>query len=282
MPHDQDTVNLDVERIQRWMQAVIVNPGDVEQAIRSPEATSEIPAESLGEVVTPSHSMTSAERVDVYHGMYLLRMVEALEYDYPTLKHYLGQESFEELVREYVQVHPSRSYTLNRLGDHLPEYLETRHDWADSGFLADLARFERAITEVFDEAESPVLTAEELQSVPTEAWESARLKPIAAFRLLELKHAVVPHLKAYHSDQLSPRPRRRNTWVAIYRRDFSPLYLELSRAEHDLLRALVDGTSLAESLAAAAVKVRSGQRQEKIFRWFRTWVAEGLFSAVET
>ncbi|MCG6963361.1 MAG: hypothetical protein LJE95_08855, partial [Acidobacteria bacterium] len=187
----------------------------------------------------------------------------------------------EQLVREYVQVFPSRSYTLNRLGDHLPEYLDARKEWADSQFLADLARFELAITQVFDEAESPVLTAEELQAVPAQAWESARLRPIAAFRLLELKHAVVPHLKAYHNDRPSPRPRRRNTWVAVYRREFSPLYLELSRAEHNLLRALVDGTPLAEALATAAVNVRSGQRQEKIFRWFRTWVAEGLFSSVE-
>ena len=270
-----------IERIQRWMQAVIVNPGDVDQAIRSPEAASQIPAERLEEVVTPSHSMTSAERVEVYHGMYLMRMNEALEYDYPTVKHYLGEDGFEQLVREYVQVFPSTSYTLNRLGDHLPGYLETRTDWADSQFLADLARFELAITQVFDEAESPVLTAEELQSVPTEAWETARLKPIAAFRLLELKHAVVPHLKAYHHGQPSPRPRRRNSWVAVYRREFSPLYLELSRAEHDLLKALVEGTSLAEALATAAMTVRSSQRQEKIFRWFRTWVAEGLFSSVE-
>lgn len=281
MRREQNRNDDGIERIQRWMQAVIVNPADVDQAIRSPEATSEIPADRLGEVVVPSHSMTSAERVEVYHGMYLLRMVEALEYDYPTVKHYLGEDAFEELVREYVQVFPSRSYTLNRLGDHMPEYLESREEWADSQFLADLARFELAITQVFDEAESPVLTAEELQSVPTEAWESARLEPISAFRLLELKHAVVPHLKAYHHDRPSPRPRRRNTWVAVYRRDFSPLYLELSRAEHDLLQALVEGTPLAEALAAAAVKVRSTQRQEKIFRWFRTWVAEGLFSGVD-
>ncbi|MCG6964869.1 MAG: DNA-binding domain-containing protein, partial [Acidobacteria bacterium] len=95
MRREQKQTGPGIERLQRWMQAVIVSPGDIDDAIRSPEATSEIPAERLEEVVKPSHSMTSAERVEVYHGMYLLRMVEALEYDYPTVKHYLGEDSFE-------------------------------------------------------------------------------------------------------------------------------------------------------------------------------------------
>ena len=60
------------------MQEVVVHPGTVEQAIASPEAEREFYSERLAEVVLPSHSMTSAERVGFYHGMYLMRMEEAL------------------------------------------------------------------------------------------------------------------------------------------------------------------------------------------------------------
>jgi hypothetical protein len=100
--------------------------------------------------------------------------------------------------------------------------------------------------------------------VPPEAWEHARLRPIAAFRLLRLRYSVVPHLEAYHQDRPSPTPRRRATWIAVYRRDYSVLRLELSRAEHELLRALSEGVPLGEALAAAGSSQESARQQDRV------------------
>ncbi|HSB62367.1 MAG TPA: DNA-binding domain-containing protein, partial [Vicinamibacteria bacterium] len=116
-------LDVPLDRLQRWMLGVIVHPSPVEAALREPSA--EVPAERIEEVLLPSPSLTAAERIDIYHGMYPLRMVEALESDYPALAHHLGDDAFRQLVVGYVQAHPSRSYTLNRLGDHLPEYVRT-------------------------------------------------------------------------------------------------------------------------------------------------------------
>jgi len=270
-----------LDRLQRWMQEVVVHPGTVEEAIQSDGAEHEIPSERLSEVILPSRSMTSAERVGVYHGMYLMRMEEALETDYPVIRYHLGDHQFAHLVREYVERYPSTSYTLNRLGDHLPQFFLDEPDWHEAAFLHDLARLELAMTEVFDEEESPVLSAAELEAVPPEAWEEARLRPIPAFRLLAFKHAVIPNLVAYHEDRPSPSPRRRATWVALYRRDYSVLRLELSRAEYDLLKEIVEGAPLGEALATAAAS-KSQRQQAKVFRWFRTWISEGLFTAIES
>jgi len=272
----------ELDRLQRWMQEVVVHPGTVEEAVASGGAEREISSERLGEVVLPSHSMTSAERIGVYHGMYLMRMEEALETDYPVIRYHLGDHQFAHLVREYVQRYPSTSYTLNRLGDYLPQFFLDESEWPQAAFLHDLARLELAMTEVFDEEETPVLGAAELEEVSPEAWEAARLRPIAAFRLLAFKHAVVPNLVAFHEDRPSPSPRRRASWVALYRRDYSVLRLELGRAEHDLLRAIVDGTPLGEALAVAAASTKSSRQQAKVFRWFRKWISEGLFTAIES
>jgi hypothetical protein len=227
----------ELERLQRWMQEVVVHPGTVEEAVTSAAAEREIPSDRLGEVVLPSDTMTSSERIGVYHGMYLMRMEEALETDYPVIRYHLGDVAFSHLVEAYVQRYPSRSYTLNRLGDHLPQFFLDEPEWPQAAFLHDLARLELAMTEVFDEQESPVLSAEELEAVPPDAWENARLEPIAPFRLLGFRYSVIPHLVAFHEDRPSPTPRRRAAWVALYRRDYSVLRLELSRAEHDLLKA---------------------------------------------
>ena len=55
----------ELNRLQRWMQEVVVHPGSVEEAIESEGAVQEIPSERLSEVVLPSHSMTSTDRVGV-------------------------------------------------------------------------------------------------------------------------------------------------------------------------------------------------------------------------
>jgi len=282
MSRDAARERPELDRLQRWMQEVVVHPGTVEDAIASSGAVQEIPAESLADVVRPSRSMTSAERIGVYHGMYLMRMEEALETDYPVIRYHIGDHQFSQLVQAYVRRFPSTSYTLNRLGDHLPHFFLDRPEWPQAAFLHDLSRLELAMTEVFDEVETGVLGAAELESVPPEKWEHSRLQPIAALRVLAFKYSVVPHLKAYHDDSPSPSPRRRASWAVIYRRDYSVMRLELRRAEHDLLSALVNGVPLGDALATAASAQKTARQQQKIFRWFRTWIAEGLFSSIKT
>jgi len=272
----------DLDRLQRWMHEVVVHPGTVEDAVAAEAAAREIPASDLEKVIRPSQSMTSAERIGVYHGMYLMRMEEALEADYPVIRYHIGDQQFSHLVRAYVQRHPSTSYTLNRLGDHVPQFFLDHPEWPQAAFLHDLARLELAMTEVFDERETPVLGAGDLESVAPESWENSRLRPIAALRVLDFRYSVIPHLEAFHNDQPTPSPRRRASWVVVYRRDYSVLRLELSRAEHDLLLSLVGGFPLGEALATAAAAQKSARQQQKIFRWFRTWISEGLFSGIET
>jgi hypothetical protein len=280
-PGQRDAHELRLDAMQRWLQSVIVHPGEVEDAIASPEAARELPPERLGELIRPSHSLTSAERVEIYHGMYLLRMVEALEADYPALRHFLGEADFERFVTDYVQVYPSRSYTLNRLGDHVPQFFLDQTHRPHAAFLHDLARAELAVTQVFDEEETPPLTAEQAQRVPPEAWAAARLRPVAAFRLLALRHPVVPFLEAYKHDRPAPNPRRRPSWLVVYRQNYSVMRMELTRVEGELLSALAGGAPLGPAVAAAALELRASRREDKVFRWFRTWIAEGMFSALE-
>ncbi len=269
-----------LDTVQRWLQAVIVYPGDVEEAIASPDAAGEVAPERLEELVRPSHLLTSAERVEIYHGMYLLRMVEALEADYPAVRHFLGEEAFERLVIEYVGTFPSRGYTLNRLGDHLPAFLGEHRERPHAVFLADLARYELAVTEAFDERESPILSPDAVKAIPATAWPMARLEPVAAFRLLALRHPVTPHVEASKLGSAPPAPRRRQCWIAVYRRNYSVMRVDLSRAQYKLLSALASGTPLGEAVAAVVLQLRASRRESAVFRWFSSWVAAGMFSRV--
>jgi Putative DNA-binding domain len=268
-------------RMQRWLQEVVVHPGTVDEAIAS--ARRDLPPERLADVVLASRTLTPAERVEIYQRMYLLRMEEALGIDYPGLQHFLGQDGFRHLVRDYVATFPSRSYTLNRLGDHLAEFILTAPGLRHRSFCHDLARLELAMTEVFDEAETPAVSADVVAAVPPEKWPEVRLRPIAAFRLLAVRYPVNAYVSSVGGKaNRHPHPRRQDAWLAVFRREYGVHRLELTRPAYDLLSELASGRTLGDAVTAAARRRgAAAARETQLYRWFRQWMASGLFAGID-
>lgn len=255
--------------VQHWFQSVVVDPDEP----RDDEAAA---------VILPSPTLSPAERIGIYHGMYPLRMEEALASDYPALKHFLGDHHFRRFVHAYVQKHPSRSYTLNRLGDHVPDFIADYENLQRRDFCHELARLELAITEVFDAEEVKPLGTAEIEATPQEAWGAARFAPVPAFRLLAFHYPVNDYLQSVKDDDHDhPKAKRKDNWVAIHRRSFSLYRLDLTRPAHDLLADLVAGRALGDAIETALT--RRGRRRpssDELFRWFRDWVSGGIFRSV--
>jgi hypothetical protein len=270
-------------QLQRWMQAVVVHPGDIEAAAASEAARAEVPADRMGDVILPSKTLTPAQRLGIYHGMYLLRMEEAMASDYPALEHFLGDEGFFDLVRSYVQQHPSRNPSLNPLGHQLPEFVKTAAGVKRPDFCHELAQLELAVALAFDGPETPRLSEAEIAAVRPEAWETARLKPVGTFHLLHFRYPVNDYLQTVLDDNHDhPKARLKDSWIAVYRRDYMVYRLDLSRAAHDLLADLAGGTPLGEAISKAAkAGGRRAPSEQELSRWFRQWVSVGLFHSVE-
>ncbi len=267
--------------LQRWMQGVIVHPGRTDQALAASESASLVPTDRLGDVVLPSATLGPAERVGIYHDMYLLRMEEALATDYPGLSHFLGAPRWRRLVRGYVEAYPSRSYTLNVLGRDLARYVYDAPRISHAGFCRDLARLEWAITEAFDAPETPTLTEEDLSAVRPDAWEGARLVPTAAFRLLALDYNAGLYLDSLRDDAHDhPLPRRRPSWVAVCRRDYSVYRVPLTRPAFRLLSGLAEGLTVGEAVEECLRRSRPHPSGDQVFAWFREWSRAAVFRAV--
>jgi len=264
------------------MQAVIEQPGTVDEAVLSEAARAELDPSDVDRVVLPSTTLTAVERVGVYQGMYLLRMIEALEGDYPAVAHFLGEEKFAEVVTRYVAQHPSTSYTFNRLGERFPEFLKASRGIPRKSFVADLARLELAVTEVFDAPESAAWPADAVATIPEDAWPGAVLKPIAAFRLGAYGYPVNAYLQSVKEENHDhPDVGRKATFVAVWRKGFEVWRLDLSKPAYEFLGALAKGRPFGKAVAAAARGIQ-GNPGDQLFRWLRDWVAEGMFQGVVT
>jgi hypothetical protein len=252
------------EATVRWFQERVVAPH--ERGGRTPA-----PADRF---VLPSRLLRPEQRMAIYSDGYLARLVEALAADFPSVAKILGPRAFREKCRGYLSRFPSRSRSLNPLGRRLPEVL--------TGAARDLARVEAAMSEVFDAEAAEPLRPSDFQSIAPEELAGARLAFVPAFRLLELDHAVNPTIDAVrHERGTVPRPKRKRSWVAVYRKEFKVCRLDLAEAAHAALAALYRGRTVSQAVTAAARSWRGSppQLQTQIRRWFGGWASEGFFSS---
>ena len=67
-------------------------------------------------LVVSDGRLDAARRVAIYRHACVTRLVGALAEAYPALRQALGERRFEDLAREYVAAHPSRSASIRWFG----------------------------------------------------------------------------------------------------------------------------------------------------------------------
>ncbi|MFY9822460.1 MAG: DNA-binding domain-containing protein [Thermoanaerobaculia bacterium] len=292
-----------LDTVQQWFQAVVTHPDGVEGGVESEEAQALIflPRGEIEAVIRRSRNLTAAERIGIYANAYYARLLECIGDCFPVLKGALGEDVFNGFAFDYLQRYPSRSYTLDHLGESFPRFLdETRPGPEDGGsppgeigwpdFLIDLATLEWVLAKVFDgpgtEGQT-LLTSEALNVFPAERFAGARLHLVPCLRLVATRFPVNAYYtaarKAEDEGGEVPIPDPEPEYTAITRRDFIVRRYSLLPPQHTLLTALQSGATVAEALAAAAeVSDLDDEALAEEFReWFRVFTAEGFFQAIE-
>lgn len=233
-------------------------------------------------VISGSVALTASERIAIYRRGYRTRLVDCLRKTHPGLRHLLGDEVFDAFALDYLAAHPSRSYTLGRLGAQWPQHLEaTRPDrdaqprerWPD--FLVDLAQLESVFQDVYDGPGvegQPIVVSDDL---PCEPPESVTVRPVACLRLLHTRFPLVGYLGAVRRGEDPPLPAPAESFVVVNRRDWVVTLTELRAHEHAALGALLAG----EQLDGAARIAGCGAPE--LWHMVREWAGRGFLQAID-
>ena len=284
----------DLPTIQQWFQAVITSADGVSRGVDSSAAKGCIdisPAEIEG-VILPSQKRSSLQRLEVYANAYFARLTECLQAIYPIFAQTVGEELFAQFALGYLQQYPSRSYTLNRLGDHFVEFLnETRPaetsdapDWID--FIICLARLEWGIDQVFDGAGyegKPVIAPDQLQQLSPEAFWNAQAELVPCLQLFAFPFPINDYVTATKRSGDAQVPSPQPTWLALSRRDFIVRRIPLTSFEHALLAQMARGLPIGESIEAALTETEETENlPEVLAATFQKLAAEQLILAIKT
>lgn len=261
--------------LQEWLSQVVQHPRAADAAIRAAAPRSIFPAAAVraGQVVRPNDRMSPTDRLQVYSGAYLARLVEVMATDYPAVQHLVGERTFGELVAGYVQRHPSRHPNLNRFGREFPAFLRRRRRLRRAAFTAELARLELAVSRSFDAPEFTPLDPHAHAAVPESRWAGARLSLNPSVHLLALRWPTNDYYQAFR-DERSPRPPRPGArWLVVYRKADRVWRMNLTRPMHAVLGALGEGAPLGAA-------VRRVGAEDEVMGWFGSWARDGLFADV--
>jgi len=258
---------------QEWFAAIVSTPESEAPPVDE---------RSAARLVTPSKTLGSLERLEIYRRGYHARLIECLADDYPVLLHALGEAAFETLCRAYIARFPSTAPSLNYFGRHMADCCRSE-PLENPEFAADLARLEWAVVLGIHAPTAPALGFEDLSQVPAERWPSARFTVNPSLSILRLGYPVNGYLQSFRNGESPALPGPSPSTVAVYRTGRSIWRLELEPAMLTLVEALAAGETLQASLERVQASLAERPEAEAaalVSTCFRHTVSSGLFSAL--
>ncbi|NBB81772.1 MAG: DUF2063 domain-containing protein [Alphaproteobacteria bacterium] len=181
-------------------------------------------------------------RFAIYRSNTLISLTDSLLASFPAVYRVLGDHDFRIAAARYIRKHPPAMPQLLAYGDAFPDFLDGFAPARRRGFVADLARLERARQQALFAAEAEPLAPVALQAVPVEAYAG-------------LRFALHPTARLIASDGSDPGPDSvtgRPESVLVLRPQHGVEAHRLTPGDLALMSALGADRSLAEAAEAAA------------------------------
>jgi len=176
-----------LKKLESLLYRLITAPSGVAEGLA---AERELGADGLDAIVRGDDRLSAQERVDIYANMYFYRILDALKEDFPATVAVLGGDSFHNVVTGYILEYPPTEPSLLYCGRYLAAYLRDHPLRDGASFVADLARLERAIFEVFHGPDAAALGPDSLRAIAPTDWPAIKLAVHPSAQILALDWRV--------------------------------------------------------------------------------------------
>jgi len=183
-----------LDLLQLWMKTVITERGGLPEKL---ESAAQQHGLIIEDVVAEKRGLSSRKRLSIYTSGYVARLVDCMRADFPLLRRFVGDSVFDAFAKAYIVTEPPHSPSLFDLGARFPHFLEETKPQNDEALLdlpAEIARFERARTEVMrargteDDSARPSSLAGGLAALPNRDRCLGATPPSEHRRTLRIRH----------------------------------------------------------------------------------------------
>lgn len=222
----------------------------------------------------------STDLMGVYEHGYGARLTEVLAADYEKLLAALDQPAFDRMAAGYIDARPSRSPNARDFGQGLADYLAAAAEWRDAPWLAELARLEWALGEVYQAEDPPRLAIEAMAAVGPQDWPRLVFAVADDVRRIDARHGG-PEAWLALEDGDDPASAASvappGAWL-VWRQDDDARFRQLETAEAQAFDGLAEGLCFADLCQAAAVELGPTAAAAAMAGYLRGWIEAGLIS----
>ena len=274
----QNLTNAPLAKLQALLYRLIAAPEGVAAGLAAERERLSL---ELDDLLAGDDRLTAVERLEIYADAYFYRILDCLKDDFPATLATVGADNFHNLITGYLIAHPPTQPSIDRVGEHLAEFLRDhpmREKWP---FLADLALLEGTLLAVFRAANAEVLTAEAIRSVHADKWPALKMRTHPAVAMLDCEWRVDELLRDFENSAGTDRrthlaAAREKTNVLVWRQNLHASYRRLENVERTALALAnkeVTFAAICDAIAAA-----SGDRDPLalINELLTRWLGEGL------
>jgi hypothetical protein len=232
--------------------------------------------------VLGSERVPVATRLGIYGNAYVSRLTEALARNFPALARLLGEGDFHALAADYVRAHDSPFFSIRYYGDALAEFLATDENYTAAPVLAELARWEWAMTSAFDAADVVSLGHEALAGVPPQQWAQLRFGWHPSVQRLTLWWNVPQLWQALSEERARPEMTLDATpveWL-LWRENLTSYFRSLPKTEASMLDAARGGWPFGELCALLCEELGDSEAPAQAATLLRGWITAGLIVGV--
>lgn len=226
-----------LNQLQNWMQGMLIEQVPVNNG-----------GHNLEDMVNASKRLSAVNHLDIYRRSYIARLRACMKSQFAALNNALGDGLFQMFADQFLDNYPSHSYTLNNLGERFPMFLEKnrpdkeaaeKENWPD--FIIGLAKFEYALSEIFDE-----LSLNDDVSVGEDAPdESLKIAPV--IHLFEHQYPVCQYYLDFCQGRQPDLPLAQESFCAVTRRNYKLGLFVIHKAQYYFLAEMKKGSSVSEA-----------------------------------
>ncbi len=239
---------------------------------------------NLSDVIRGDERLSAVEHLGIYANAYFYRLLDILKEEYPATLAVLGDDNFHNLVTGYLLEYPPTEPSVLYAGRYLADFLVGHPFRERRAYIADLARLERTVLEVFHRVDAPALYAETIRAVPVADWPNLEMRAHPTVAILDSEWPVNELLREVENKIEWHEPAHTAVSIVVWRKGFEVYYRALERGERGALglalEGKLEGTSFAMMCEAVAAEYSGDDTPAAINRLLARWLADGLLMRV--
>jgi len=230
-----DKETLSITDIQNWMQAMLIQHMPVSHLDTH-----------TNDVIRDSKRLSATQHLSIYRHSYIARLRACMQSQFKCLAYALGEPLFQDFADQYLDSHPSASYTLNELGKNFAAFLEKTRPQGEEEednwpqFIIELAAFEYALSEAFDVLETNA-------DIPDTNTPDHLLTLAPRLLLFEHQFPICNFYLDFNAALLPELPFQQQSYCGISRQNYKLGLFSIGPDQYHFLNSMKSGASVAEA-----------------------------------